>query len=236
MGFLESVGISGGFFGINMNTIIFWGGIFLAAFTILIFSGAIIFYYYSKKANKISYKNQIPIFMEINGKRSRIGLDWAREIFVPDSNISLFHLKNHKLYLARPTRPMGKNEYWYSIAENGEWINFDLSTHPSDNTLSRANYDHRDTRYAYINLKEIIKRNYKDKTLVWWKDPVIMNIISYVIMSIIFCGGCWLLLSKLSVLIGQIPAFLDRMDIIADKMAQGVQAAQNINSGVMQLQ
>jgi len=234
MSFLESLGLSTGIFSsISFESLLFWGGLIFLAFVILIFSGGISFFYYGRKANKLSFKNQIPLFISLNGKNKRAGLDWAKEIFVPDSNIGLFYLKKHKIYLARPTRSMGQNEYWYSISENGEWVNFDLSTDPENNTLAKANYDHRDTRYAYVNLKEIIKKNYKDKSLVWWKDPVIMNIIAFIIMSIIFLGGCWFLVAKMSHLIGQMGPFLDKMDIIADKMADAVKNAQNINSGII---
>jgi len=154
-------------------------------------------------------------------------------MFIPDSNISLFFLKNNKTYLARPTRAMGKNEFWYSISENGEWVNFDLSINPERNTLAEANYDHRDTRYAYVNLKEIIKKNYKDKSLIWWKDPVVMNIISFVIMSIIFVGACWFLIAKMAGLIGEIANLIGELGPISERIAQAVINAQNINSGVI---
>ena len=233
MGLLESLGVQGSFFGnFSGEGILFWVGLIFSAFVFLIIVGVLTFLYYSRKSKKISFKHQIPIFTTINGKHTRIGLDWAKELFVPDSNISLFFLKVHKIYLARPTRAMGKNEYWYSISENGEWINFDMSTDPEKNTLATANYDHRDTRYAYVNLKEIIKKNYKDKIVVWWKDPVIMNIIAFVIMSIIFVGGCWFLIAKIGNLIDKMGPFLDKQDLIVEKLAQAVTNAQNINSGV----
>lgn len=234
MGFLSDVGVQGDLSGaVPGQGFLFWAGLVFLAIVILIVAGAVAFFYYSKKSKKLSFKNEVPIFVSLNGKHKKVGTDYAKEIYVPDSNISLFYLKINKIYLARPTRAMGKNEYWYSISENGEWVNFDLSTNSEDNTLARANYDHRDTRYAYVNLKEIIKKNYKDKTLVWWKDPVIMNIISFVIMCIIFVGAVWFLIAKLGVLIGQMGPFLDKMDIIADKMSGAVQNAQNINSGVV---
>lgn len=234
MAILEEVGVSNNFFGnFNSGGLFFWVGIIFLGFVILIVAGAIAFFYYYRKMKKLSYKNLIPIFMSINGKRHRIGQDYAKELFVPDTNISLIFLKAHKIYLARPTRAMGKNEFWYSISENGEWVNFNLSVDPKYDTLANTNYDHRDTRYAYINLKEIIKKNYKDKSLVWWKDPVIMNIISYIIMCIIFVGACWFLIAKMGKLIGQMGPFLDKMDLIADKLAGAVKNAQNINSGAI---
>ncbi len=234
MGVLDSLGVKGNFFGgLASSGIWFWVGIVFAAFLILIVAGGIAFFYYNRKAKKISFKNQVPIFMSINGKHQRIGLDWAKELFVPDSNISLFFLKVHKIYLARPTMAMGKNEFWYSISENGEWINFALSTNPEQNTLAKADYDHRDTRYAYVNLKEIIKKNYKDKALVWWKDPVVMNIISFIIMSLIFVGACWFLISRMGGLVRDVGNLIEQLGPIADTMANAVSNAQNINSGLV---
>ena len=169
--------------------------------------------------------------MSINGKRTRIGIDTAKEVFIPDSNISLFFLKSHKIYIARPTRAMSKDEYWYSISENGEWVNFDLSIDPDKDTLSLANYDHRDTRYAYVNLKDLIKKNYKDKAVQWWKDPVIMNIIAFIIMSFIFIAACWILLSKIGNLITKLGPIAQAMVDISKNQAQT--AAQTVGSGVV---
>jgi hypothetical protein len=236
MGILEQLGVPEGMIGgfLGSGSLIFWFGLIFVAFVFLIVAGAITFFYYSKKIKKNLFKHQVPIFQTINGKQQRIGLDYAKEIFVPDSNISLFFLKGFKIYLARPTRAMGKNEYWYTISENGEWVNFDLSTDPEHNTLAIANYDHRDTRYAYVNLKEIIKKNYKDKSVVWWKDPVVMNIISFVIMSLIFVGACWFLIAKIGGLVNEVGQLISNLEPIANSLSDAVTNAQNINSGIIQ--
>ncbi len=234
MGLLEDLGVKEGFFDFFYSqSFVLWFGIIVLAIVILIFVGGVTFFYYFKKSKKKQYINQIPIFQTVGGKPKRIALDWAKEMFIPDSNISLYYLKNYKIYLARPTRAMGTNEYWYTIAENGEWVNFDLSFDPKDNTLAKTNYDHRDTRYAYVNMKDIIKRNYKDKNLVWWKDPVIMNIISFMIMSIIFVGGMWFLIAKMGSLINEVSKLISALEPITESIARAVQGAQNINSGVI---
>ena len=234
MGILESLGVKEGLFDFFYSEgFILWVGIIFLGFVILLVVGGTTFLYYFKKAKKKAFKSQIPIFKTVNGKPKRIGLDWAKELFVPDSNISLFYLKNYKIYLARPTRAMGSDEYWYSISENGEWVNFDMSFDPKENTMAETNYDHRDTRYAYVNMKDIIKRNYKDKSLVWWKDPVIMNIISFVIMSIVFVGACWFLIAKIGSLIHEVTNLISELGPISENIARAVQGAQNINSGVI---
>lgn len=232
MGLLETLGVKGVDGSIdfsNVGTII---GIIILGFFVLIIVGGFVFLYYSKKIKKTLFKNQIPIFVKVHGKLSRIGIDKAKELFVPDSNISLYFLKDRKIYIARPTRAMGKDEYWYYISENGEWVNFDMSTIKDEDTLAQANYDHRDTRYAYTNLKEIIKRNYKNKATVWWKDPTIMNIISFVIMSLIFVGAIILVLARVGKLIeGLAPVGKDFVTA-SENMMKAVQISQNLNSGI----
>ncbi len=229
MGFLENLGV-------DIGTINF-GRLGIGALVIFIFVlvavvfGGLGFLYYSKKAKKVSFKNKIPIFLNINGKLTRVAIDTAKELFIPDSNISLYFLKTRKIYIARPTRSMGKDEYWYSISPNGEWVNFDLSTDPAHNTLAMADYDHRDTRYAFTNLREIIKRNYSDKAVKWWKEY--SHLISFIIIAFIMVAGCGFLISRIGTLIKEIPPLLTKLGEIADSLGKSVQIAQNINSGVV---
>lgn len=235
MSFLDSLGVPTGFFqGLSTGNLVFWVIVIVLFFLFLIIAGGITFFYKYKKLLKSQYKNQIPLFQTVNGKNYRVGLDFAKEIYVPDSNISLFYLKGYKIFMARPTRAMGKNEFWYTITPNGEWVNFDLSMDPKHNTMATTNYDHRDTRYAYVNVKEIVKRNYKDKNTVWWKDPVIMNIISFVIMALVFVGACWFLIAKMGGLIEKVGQMISEIKPIAQALTDAVKNAQNINSGVVQ--
>ena len=195
--------------------------IFALMLLVAVIIGAGIFFYYSKKFKKQQFKHKIPIFMEINGKRRRVEMDTARELFVPDSNISLYFLKIKKIFLPRPTRAMGKDEYWYSISQNGEWVNFDLSSDSEQNTLAQANYDHRDTRYAYVNLKDIIKKNYKDKAVQWWKEY--SHVISFVIIAAVMIAGCWLLIAKLGKTIDFVSVLVERAaDIQCPKCDSGI--------------
>lgn len=232
MSFLTDLGISSDFFGNFSFAGI--GGWIIFVFLVFVFVlvGAVIaFFHYSNKNAKIQFRFKIPLFLKINEKYQRFDADTAKEVFVPDSNISLFFLKKRKLYIARPTRSMAKDEFWYAISENGEWINFDLSTNPNDNTLAQANYDHRDTRYAYVNLREIIKRNYKDKAVQWWKEY--SPIITFVIISFIFILACWILLSKIGTLIKNLGPLTEQWTQISKNMAEAVKISQNLNSGVV---
>ena len=230
MGFLQDLGVNAGA-GFNWSKL-GTGAlvIFIFIFVAIVFGG-LFFFYYSKKAKKVAFRNKIPIFVIINGKPTRIGIDTAKELFIPDSNISLYYLKARKIYIARPTRSMGKDEYWYSISQNGEWINFDLSTDPDHNTLAIADYDHRDTRYAFVNLREIIKRNYSDKAVKWWKEY--SPLITFIVMAFIFVAGCGFLISRVGSLINQLGPILAEWTEISASMEKSIQLAQNLNSGVV---
>lgn len=232
MGLLDSLGVPGvGGDGFNWSGVGNIAVIVFIAVVVLIVAGGIAFFYYSKKLKKTLFKNKIPIFVTIHGKHTRVAMDYAKELFIPDSNISLFFLKNKKIYIARPTRAMAKDEFWYAISENGEWVNFDLSSDPEDNTLAQANYDHRDTRYAYVNLKDIIKRNYSDKSIKWWKEY--SPLITFIICSFIFIGGCWILLARIGKLVEMLGPITKQMADAAVSMSNSVQTAQNLNSGIV---
>ncbi|MCK4415733.1 MAG: hypothetical protein KAU84_01135, partial [Thermoplasmatales archaeon] len=161
MGFLKDLGVNVGD-GSGLQGAGTTIGIILLIFFVIVFAGIITFFYYSKKIKKQQFKYKIHIFKDVAGELQPIDYDTAKEVFVPDTNVGLYYLAKRKIYIARPTRTMGKDAFWYKILANGEWVNFDLAGVKGDKTLSKANYDHRDTRYAYINLKEIIKRNYRD--------------------------------------------------------------------------
>lgn len=205
--------------------------IILIFFFVALIAGIITFVYYSRKAQKHQFRHNINIFKDIAGEIQPIDNDIAKEVYVPDTNISLYFLKKRKIYIARPTRAMGKNAFWYKILSNGEWVNFNLKEVDGKKTLSEAEYDHRDTRYAYINLKEIIKRNYRDKSVKWWKEY--SHLITFIVVSFIFILGCWILLAKIGNLIKELGPLLDQFRIIAESMSNGVQASQNLNSGVI---
>lgn len=202
----------------------------LGIFFVILIAGIITFFYYQAKIKKMQYKNKIHIFKEVNGKPYPIDNDMAKEIRVPDSNIGLYLLKKNKIYVARPTRSMGKDSYWYKIRPNGEWVNFDLESDEQKSSKAKASYDQSGTKYAYINLKEIIKRNYKDKAIKWWKEYA--PLITFVIVSFIFVLACVILLARIGKLIAQLGPLIEQWTIIAESMAKSLETAQNLNSGI----
>ncbi len=230
MGFLGDLGVNvgggGQLQGVGQKI-----GIVLLIFFVVLFAGIVTFSYYAKKLKKQQFKYKIHIFKDVAGEIQPIDDDLAKEVIVPDTNVGLYYLLKRKIYIARPTRAMGKDAFWYKILPNGEWVNFDMKGVKGEKTLAKADYDHRDTRYAYINLKEIIKRNYRDKSVKWWKEYA--PLITFIIISFIFVLGCWVLLAKIGKLIDSVRPLLDASRQVIEASTDQLQISQNINSGVI---
>jgi len=88
-------------------------------------------------------------------------------------------------------------------------------------------YDHTDMRYAYANLREIIKRNYRDKATKWWKEYA--NIIAVVVFVFVFTISFWFLIGKIGGLIDSLSGILDKIAVL--EKATGVSSASGIIPG-----
>jgi flagellar basal body-associated protein FliL len=216
MGFIGDLGAPNVLQGSNMSGTGTTLLIILGVFLIVLVAGIITFNFYYKKKQQLQFQYKIHIFKEVHGEPQPIDDDLAMEVYVQDSNVSLFYLKKKKLYIARPTLSMGKNAYWYNILKNGEWVNFCLKGSKDGSTFSEANYDHRDTRYAYINLKEIIKKNYTDKSVKWWKEYA--PLITLIVFAVIFIVGCLLIAAKMGKVINGFQPVADSMRIVSENL------------------
>ena len=76
--------------------------------------------------------------------------------------------------------------FFVALTKNKELVNFTLKTIDETRAKSDLSYDHTDMRWAAENLREFVKRNYKDKAVTWWKEysHIIGIAIFIVIMTI----------------------------------------------------
>ena len=94
----------------------------------------------------------------------------AEELTVPGTNLKLFYVKARDLYLPRFTRGVSSDTYFVGLTLNKEIVNFNLKSFTDDLSKAELDYDHTDTKWAAENLREFVKRNYKDKSTPWWKE------------------------------------------------------------------
>lgn len=190
----------------------------------LIIGGLFYTVYYIKKKKK-NYNKKIFWFEEVHGVIVPIGQDTACELIIPGTNINVFYIKAKDMYLPRPVKRMGKDAYWYVVKNNREIVNFTMKNINEEMKEANLDYDHTDTRYALTNLKELIKRNYRDKSQPWWREY--KDVIGLVILIFVLTLSFIFIISKVGGLI-------DKAGVLIDHADQLIQKAQTISgSGVI---
>lgn len=217
MGLFDSLGVN-----VNLSKILQGAGQAVVIIILFIVIGAILYAIYYSQHKKKFYNKSIVWFEEIHGEMAHVGTDKACEMMIPHTNIPVFYIKKKNLYLPRPTIRSGKNEYWFAIRNNQEIVNFSMKNLNKEMEQANLNFDHTDMRYAQTNLKELIKRNYRDKSQSWWREY--KDVISLVLLIAVLTFSFIFLFSKIGTLISQVGALIEQ----ADKL---VQLAQTKASG-----
>jgi cbb3-type cytochrome oxidase subunit 3 len=203
------------------------GNFLLIVFLLLIICGIIIWIAYSKSEKK-KYKNKIHWFEEVKGDTVPIDDDLAKEMTIPNTNLTIFYIKTKDMYLPRGVIRMGKDAFWYGIKNNREIINFSLGS-INERGEAKPEYDHTDMRYAHTNLRDLIKRNYRDKSTKWWQEykDVIATVIFIFVMGLAF----YFLLGKINTMIGGIEPLMTKLNEIASNINQILVNSQQYLSG-----
>lgn len=193
------------------------GNFFLFLFVLLLISGIIIFFYYQRSQKKL-YDKKIHWFEEQHGELWPVGDNKACELTIPNTNLQVFYIKEKDMYLPRGTKRMGLKSYWYAIKNNREVVNFTIRNINKESE-AELNYDHTDMRYANQNLKDLIKRNYRDKSVKWWKEY--KDIISTVIFILVMGISFFFLLGKISEIVDKLGVIADKFIVLFDRLPIG---------------
>ena len=161
------------------------GGIIL--FVIAIFGGLAYFFMKKKKDKKTPMK-KIGWWEEVQGKLIPTEMDDAKEIIIPGTRLRVFYIKSKDMWLPRFTRGITKDLFYIAITPKREIVNFTLTSISEDMSKAGLEYDHTDMIWASENLREFIKRNYRDKSTPWWKayQGVITTAIYIIILTFSF--------------------------------------------------
>ncbi len=210
-------------------------GLFLTFIILFVFIAGIIGFFLYKSKEKKLYKEKLHFFEEVRGQFVPVEDLIAAELIVPNTNVRVFYVKSKDLYLPRGTRKMGENSYWYGIRDNKEIINFVMTNLNKEMKEANLDYDHTDMRYAHLNLREIIKRSYRDKSTKWWKEykDIIATVVFIFVMSLSF----FFLFSQVGNLIGQLNPLLERAADILEQLAKfdaSCSGLKDATSGVIQ--
>lgn len=197
------------------------GAFFLFVVILIIVAGITGTILYLRKQKKL-YSNTLHFFEEVNGQMVPVKDLKAAELTIPGTSLKVFHIKSEDLFIPRGTKKMGKKSYWYAIRNNRELVNFTMVNLNEAMREAKLDYDHTDMRYAFANLKELIKRNYRDKSTKWWQEykDVISTVIFIFVMSVAF----FFLLGKIGKLLTQVSELLELGN-------QYIEAMANLKSG-----
>ena len=194
----------------NLSGVLGIVGKFVLLFLLFILVGAIFYFVYYLKKKKKSYNKKIFWFEEVHGDMIPIGEDAACELIIPGTNINVFYIKTKDMYLPRPIKRMGKDAYWFAIRNNRELVNFVMKNINKEMKEANLEYDHTDMRYALTNLKELIKRNYRDKSQPWWREY--KEVISLIILVFVLTLSFIFIISRVGALIDKVGVLIEHAD------------------------
>ena len=209
----------------------FKGSGFVVGTILLVFLGVVVFgvigfFIYRKLSNKKQFYITVKLFKIVNGKRFYVRSDKAREIVIPGTNVRLLKWKAMNIYSSYPTRAMGNNIYAYNINRFGELTNFDFGE-GEDVTEAKMDFDHRDQTYAYLNLQQLINRNWREKNVLgWWKEN--LPLITVIVAALLLGLEMWFFFSQSS---QQLTTWTQISKNLADAAMQVNPS--NINSGIV---
>jgi len=172
--------------------------------------GSMMFFILWRIKNRKLYNKKIHWFEEVNGNIVPVDTDLATELTIPNTNITTFYIKKKDLYLPRPTKRMGKDSYWFVIKNNREIVNFTMKNINEEMKEGNLDYDHTDMRYALVNLRAMIQRNYRDNSKPWWREY--KDVIGLVILIFVLSLSFFFIISKVAVLIDQAGILIDHAD------------------------
>ncbi len=155
---------------------------------IILIVATIVFFLLKAKQNKKTPKIQIGWWEEVHGNLIPTAMNTAKEIIIPGTRLRVFYIKSKDMWLPRFTRGITKDLFYIAITPKRELINFTLTSIGEDMEKAGLKYDHTDMIWASENLREFIKRNYRDKSEKWWKayQGVITTAIYIILLTFSF--------------------------------------------------
>lgn len=179
-------------FGVNLPNISGFGdkllGILLVVLIIAIVGFGIFFYSKRQKKNKTGVMKKIGWWEEVHSELAPTAMDDAEEITIPGTRLKVFYIKSRDMWFPRFTRGITKDLFYVAITPQREIVNFTLGSISKDMEAAGLNYDHTDMLWPAENLRDYIKRNFRDKSQPWWKQyqGVITTAIYIIILTFSF--------------------------------------------------
>ena len=176
----------------------------------------IVFFLMKKKKDKKTPVKKIGWWEEVQGSLIPTAMDDAKEIIIPGTRLRVFYIKSKDMWLPRFSRGITKDLFYVAITPKRELVNFTLKSLSSDMKEAGLDYDHTDMIWASENLREFIKRNYRDKATPWWK--AYQGVITTAIYIILLTFSFVVILYFMRQIVGDMGGILSGIERLLDKM------------------
>ena len=184
-------------------------------FLIIIVAGIFFFLMNISKKKKTPTK-KIGWWEDTHGDLIPTAMDNAKEIIIPGTRLRVFYIKSKDMWLPRFPNGVTKDLFYVAITPKRELVNFTLGSIGSDMAKAGLKYDHTDMIWASENLREFIKRNYRDKATPWWK--VYQGVITTAIYIIILTFSFVIILYFMRQIVGDIGSLLSGIESLLKEM------------------
>lgn len=190
----------------TIQSVLIYVGIGIVIAIILVFGG--IWWWQRRKFSKT-----IRMFKKVGNRSIPIGTDKA--MFERVGLAGDYWAKTQKFgkYLAKPQIEMSKDEFWYYIREDGEWINFGLDDIDQQMKDAGVYFLDEDMRLTRLAIEKNLMQRY-DKKSFWDKYGVmIMYGLAFLIIAILLI----VLFQRLTPLAGAISGSVGKLSESCDK-------------------
>jgi len=182
--------------------------LFAIVVAILSLTGFLIYWRISSKA----YRYKIPLYKSINGINYLQAIYVAKSIPISLAGDSLWFVKGIKRFLPPATKTSAKNVYPHEEREDGEWINFEITTVNEAQKQAGVKFIHQDMRTQRVATGQILEQRLVNKGF-WdkYKD-MIVHIIFYIIVTMLMIVTFWQwgnIADRTGALIGELKATAD---------------------------
>lgn len=189
----------------------------LVIIVILIVAAAVMYFGFRYRAkNKQGIEKEVHWWEELGGKMVKMRIDKATELSIPGTSLKIFYVKDKDLWLPRFARGVSPTEFYVALTPNKEIVNFSLEGISKNLASAGLDADHTDMRWAAENLREFVKRNYRDKATPWWKEYA--GVISTAIYILVMTFSFVLILFFLKGVIGDIGQIANSVGNLIDKV------------------
>lgn len=203
---------------------------FMIVLMIAVVGGVVFFLTKAKRERKTAPKTNIGWWEELHGELIPKDMDVAQEIIIPGTRLRVFYIKAKDMWLPRFVRGIKQDLFYIAITPKRELVNFILGGIEKDMAKAGLKYDHTDMIWASENLREFIKRNYRDKATPWWK--AYQGVITTAIYIIILTFSFVIIIYFMRQMVGEMGNILNGISNLMDKMNSCNPQGSGISSAV----